>query len=224
MNIRKTYHTLILTIVVLWIGGFSVKAQQDSTKASNHTINLLFQPLFIGNKAIKLDLEFQRSQSRFAYVITPELYSGIISDTETSKNASEDRINGFGIGIQQKLKFKKEPVSHYFSYGLTYRYNKITYDSEGFIPYQENGLNYYDYGPYKNDMKINSILLSGVLGFQESYWDILLADLYLGFGYKLPDVKIDNPGVRQYSKYFTSPAYKGVLLLAGIKIGVQIKK
>jgi hypothetical protein len=226
MKTCKTYRILTLLGVFTWFGSFSANAQQDSIKTSGLGINLLFQPLFIGIQAIKLDLEIQKPKSRFAYVISPEIYSGMTQDYRSNRRQEppEDRISGFGIGVHQKLKFKKEPVSHYFAYGLTYRYNKITYESEGFNAYQENGLNYYGYGPSKNDMKINSILVSGVIGFQDSYWDILLTDAYVGFGYKLPGVQINDPGQRQYDRYYMSPAFKGVLILVGVKIGVQIKK
>lgn len=217
--------------VLFFFASIQATAQKDSTgtaASSNLAISLTAQPLYVYSNAIKLDLELQKPSSRFSYVISPELYSGKISDSKSGvQNSSKmplDRIKGFGLGLHQKLKFKKQLISPYFAYGATYRNQTITYDTEGFVPYEENGLSYFGYGPMEHPIKIQSLLISTVVGVQMLDWDVLLVDAYVGFGYKLADVEMPNPQERHYNKAFYSPAFKGPVMMLGVKIGAQIKK
>jgi hypothetical protein len=221
----------LLLSTTLCLNSTAGKAQTDSMARASESqlaIALSVQPLFVLSNALKLDLEIQKPTSRFGYVVSPELYGGQTTDTSVPEsqrnNKFPDRISGFGLGVQQKLKFKKQLISPYFAYGLTYRRLKITYDTEDFVRYEENGLSYYAYGPVENPIQINSLLFNGLIGVQTLDWDFLLLDLYVGFGYKIVDVNMSNPGERRYNKMFFSPAFKGPIMMAGIKLGVQIKK
>lgn len=223
---------LLFTIAFLSAASLqSAQAQADSTKnhaaSSNMAISLSAQPLYILSSAIKMDLELHKPTGRFGYVISPEFYSGNISDDRENHNrngSSPDRIKGFGLGIHQKLKFKKQLVSSYFAYGATFRSQTITYHTESFIPYGNDGLSYYSYGPVDNRIKIKSLLVSAVMGFQTLDWDVLLMDAYIGFGYKLADLEMTYAGERRYDKNYFSPAYQGPLFMLGVKFGAQIKR
>ncbi|HMI01790.1 MAG TPA: hypothetical protein VK541_04865 [Pedobacter sp.] len=190
------------------------------------SLSVAVQPFFLLSNAGKIDVELQPAGSKFGYVLTAEVYGGRVKDrsifSEIEDDAPYDKISGAGIGISQKYRFKDKRSSPYIAYGLTYRYQEIAIETEGFYQYQENGLTYYDYGPIGKNLVISSGLASAVFGYQKIADDFVY-DLYFGFGYKAQLKNTDFDDLRQYDKYQYSHAYKGPVMLLGFKIGFQFQ-
>lgn len=199
------------------------KTNTDSIP-SKTSLSVAVQPFFLLINAGKIDVELQPAGSKFGYVVTAEIYSGGIEDYDHSSDKGDpyDKINGAGIGISQKYKFKDKRSSPYIAYGLTYRYQEITIDTEGFYSYQDNGFTYYDYGPREKNLVISSGLASVVFGYQKIAGDFVY-DFYFGGAYKAQLKNTDFDGLRKYNKYSDSYAYKGPTMLVGFKIGFQFK-
>lgn len=181
------------------------------------SISVSVQPFFLLTNAGKVDLEVQPLDHKFAYVLSAEFYGGRVQD-----DFIYDRLNGFGIGLLQKYKFKKQLSSPYFAYGAIYRHQEIAIETEGFSPYQDNGLTYYEFGPIKKLLIIDAVLLSTTFGYQKVSNDFVY-DFYIGLGYKTPLRDLNFQGYRKYDQYISSYAYKGFGMLVGFKIGYQLQ-
>jgi len=200
------------------------KAKVDSISQKT-SVSVAIQPFFLLNNAVKIDLELQSANSKFGYIFSIEGYGGSMQEDRykyTSRDPVYDKLNGIGIGIAQKFRFIDDRPGPYIAYGLTYRYQEIAIETEGFFPYQENGFTYYDYGPLEKNLVISSGLASAVFGYQKVK-DNFVYDFYFGIGYKaqLKDTGFD--GLREYNQYQYSYAYKGSLMMLGFKMGFQLR-
>lgn len=197
------------------------KASKDTVGTPLSTV-ITIQPLYFVTSAVKLDIEFRKPDSKRAIGITPEFFNGNIKDADLlreMKGLKQDKLSGFGIGIFQKYYVANGP---YFAYGLTYRYQTIVFDSQGFAPYQKDGYTFYEYGSISDKWKINSFLANTVIGYQAVKYDFVY-DIYLGFGYKHPSIKADHPEARKYDRGVFNYAYDGLVYLMGFKVGYKIK-
>ncbi len=208
---------------MLTLLGMELSANRSTVSAQS--VSVAIQPIFILNNAGKIDVELQPAKSRFGYILTAELYGGTIKDKPTfsiDENTPSDKLRGAGIGISQKYKFKDDRSSPYIAYGLTYRYQEIAIETEAFYAYQENGFTYYGYGPVNKNLVISSGMASAVFGYQKLEDDFVY-DFYFGAGYKTQFKNTDFDGLRSYDRNQYSYAYKGPLMLVGLKIGFQFR-
>ena len=217
----------LLFFAALLLLGTTLKAQsqvQDST-SQKPRISIAIQPLFLFIGAAKFDFELQPAKHRFGYKLTTELYQMETKDTRNLDFLDKkpyDKLRGFGLGLQQKYKFREKASSSYVSYGFTYRNQTIAYETEGFYPFQENGLTYYEYGPIDKKVRLETILVNTTLGYQIISYNFMF-DVYMGVGYKGPLTKVNFDGARRYDYSILSYAYEGFGVLAGIKFGFQLQ-
>lgn len=181
------------------------------------------QPLFALNNALRLDAEMKLRSKNLNFIISPEFYKGYSSDNKSilSDKKRIDEVEGIGIGVSHKIDFNSNRNT-YFNYGLMYRDLNITYEDEGYIPYQRGGLSYYEYGLYVDKLKINSILLDACIGIQSHSFGRFILDFYVGGGYKTSS-KTSNYNGRSYDQHHASYAYNGFVFRTGIKAGFKIK-
>jgi hypothetical protein len=221
----------VLALLCLEISVNTATAQVQTGEAKRDSIPLKtslsvsVQPFFLLTNAGKIDIELQPAGSKFGYVFTAEVYSGRVKDDDIFRVQEDerfDKIRGAGIGISQKYKFRDKRSSPYIAYGLTYRYQEIAIETEGFYSYQENGFTYYEYGPIGKNLVISSGLANAGVGYQKIALDFLY-DVYFGFGYKAQLKNTDFDGHRAYDKYQYSYAYKGAVMQVGFKIGFQFR-
>jgi len=233
ISIKKPVLTIAVVIGLSVFAKIGTATAQDQTARPDTTDNdaksslsLAIQPMFMLNNAGKIDLEWQPVATKLAYVFTVEVYSGRIKDVKAVfDNPSDvpwDRINGAGIGIAQKYKFKNERSSPYLAYGLTYRYQEINIETKGFFTYEQDGLTYYDYGPLEKNLAVSSGLATAVFGYQKISDDFLY-DFYFGFGYKAQFNNTEFEGLRRFDSSIVNYAYKGFGMVAGFKIGYQFR-
>lgn len=194
----------------------------DSSLART-SYSLSFQPLFMIINAGKFDFEWQPAGKKLGYVFTAELYSGRAEDfNDASFYRPSDKISGVGIGASQKIKFYNRRSSPYLAYGLTYRYQEISVEAEGFYEVESDNLNYYEYGPVERKHALSNGLASLVVGYQKAKHDFLW-DYYFGFGYKKQFNNTEFGGHREYNKYPYSFAYKGAMMVMGLKLGFRFE-
>ncbi|MEJ7560148.1 MAG: hypothetical protein WKF66_17695 [Pedobacter sp.] len=231
MIISNPFHsglTKTILFVSLSLFTFLAKSQDkhgDSVLRTKTAISVSLQPFFLVNNTLKADLEIQPIGRKFNYVITAELYDGPMLDDDDFSYTSrfpEDQINGFGLGILQKYKFKNQLSSPYLAYGVTFRHQEVAIETEGFYSTEKDGLMYYDYGDIKKRLINDAILFSATLGYQKVSRNVVY-DLYFGFGYKLPLNDTKFGGYRRYEQGITSIAYKGFGMLVGFKLGYQFQ-
>ncbi|MBC8053637.1 MAG: hypothetical protein H7Y13_11290 [Sphingobacteriaceae bacterium] len=185
------------------------------------------QPLFAFNHALRLDVEVKPKNRYLNFIVSPEYYTGYVYDkgfTSASENLRSDKLRGAGIGVSHKIEFNKKNDRPYLSYGFMYRNIKINYEDEGFLPYKQNGLDYYEYNNFSDRLKINSVLLNACIGSQTRTFESFILDVYMGMGYKISSKKSSFPDKREYNQEPLSYAYNGFSFLVGLKAGYKIKK
>lgn len=219
----------LFLLFILSVSTLAVKSQEkviDTTlNTKKSSISVTVQPFFLLINAAKADLEFQPTGRRFGYVLTPELYTGSIRDDDNFgylTRLGNDQLRGFGLGILQKYKFKDQLSSPYVAYGVTYRHQELSIQTNGFYKIEQEGLTYYEYGAIKKRFLIDALLLSATVGYQKIAHNVVY-DFYFGVGYKTPLGDIDFEGYRKYNQSSTSIAYRGVTMLIGLKLGYQFQ-
>lgn len=216
---------IMLAIVIL--NCYTVSKAQETDSIGPKKISLSVQPLFLITNAARLDMEIQHRDvnNRNAYLVNFELYAGELNDDGFLRGGSgyTDKISGFGIGLQQKYKFRAAKNSLYVNYGFIYRHQKLTYQIEDFYPYQQNGLNYFDYGPITKKKNMNTLQLVTTLGYQCIAAQHFLFDMFMGLGYRIPLNKIDFGTSRDYDDTIHTFASEGLGIVAGVKFGFQFK-
>lgn len=224
------YIILICCSIILRNACFAQETSpQSASKSSNKAITIGIHPLFLFNKTVKLDAEFQKADKPLAYVVGVEWYNGNINDLYRKRNSYgekvEDRIAGFGINAAVKYKFSQSGRfnSYYFSPGVTFRHLVVKLDGPMFYSYMEDGMEYFLYGQAQKDIAINPVLLYGTFG---RYFEIdgFVLDMYFGLGHKLLKQNKELQTSRHYHEAMYGYNYSGATFLLGFKFGFQITK
>lgn len=206
------------------------KVSYDEIAKSKYPISISFQPIFLLNNALKVDVEMQQKEKTGAFIGGLEVYNGKITllypqESNLEETNNQDRINGIGLNLAYKLKFQKSEklTSFYFSPGLTLRNLKLTLKGEGFYAFKQDDVEYYTYGPIEKEYPINSALFYGNLGYHKVWKTTMLLDAYFGFGYKTSTKNNDLKFSRNYDQYAYGFNFNGYSAQAGLKFGFQIK-
>lgn len=216
---------LVLTFSLL-ILSFQGKGQSAGSDRAGMPLSVSVQPLFLFNRGFHFDVELQLPEKKSAFIIAPELYAGSVSDIEFAimDTDGDDKVKGYGLGVMHKIKFEKNLSSTYFAYGLQYRNHNIDFEDKGYSQFRRDDLIYYEYGPYSDNLKINSYLVRAIVGQQRVYSTNILLDYYVGLGYKEATKTSGHPDARKYNQTFSSYAYRGTVMIMGFKIGLQLHK
>lgn len=200
------------------------------TKASNTIINLSVQPLFLLNNAIKLDADIQPTQHRLKYIGGLEFYTGrtnlLYQSRSFLNDETDDKISGFGINLAAKHligKAKKANSSYYISPGITYRRLTLTAVGPMFYSYEENGLEYYNYGDAEKSFNLNPLMVYANVGYQATFDNLFFLDLFIGVAQKFVARNEELDLIRNYRFNPYGFNYHGFLIQGGIKLGVKIK-
>ncbi len=197
----------------------------EEKPSSKSSLSVAIEPFYFISRITKLDLEYKPKKHWFSYIISPEFFSGTVYDGSIFpiQGAPSDELRGFGIGLHQKISAKvNSNAVPYLAYGVTLRKNTITYDDEGFVPFQENGLSFYEYRNFTDGMKIKTSLFSVLVGVQITGDSKFQFDMYTGAGYKSSTKRSLIEGKRDYNQTFTDYAYNGFIFQLGVRIGYKI--
>ena len=210
---------LKMYLPILLILGLDAQAQKKDSNTVSPVFIASWQPIFSFTNILRLDFEVKPKNRYLNFIISPEIYSGNTYDRFSFKEMQIDKLNGVGIGLSHKIDLNLKKNRPYVSYGFMYRDLEINYKGEGFMPYLQEGLQYYKYSPFSDKLNINSILFNTCVGFQAKYFDRFILDIYAGAGFKKSNKKSEYPALRNYDQEQFSYAYNGSLFLSGIKIG-----
>src|SRR5687768_12106135 len=106
--LRISFVNLLFIVFTIQLNAQQIKEEPAINK---NAISVTIQPFYLLNNAGKIDIEFQKPDRNFAYVLSPEVYAGNVRDAatfESIKSVNKDKINGFGIGFLQKYKKKNQ--------------------------------------------------------------------------------------------------------------------
>ncbi len=210
----------LVTLCLLLFCSMGLFAQKTDSLRCGTDYSVAFEPVFGFNNCFKFDLEAKPMAHNFGFELTPEIYTG-----QHILNHTADDISGFGIGIYQKYYVPgddKHPVM--ISYGATYRRINVSYHDEGFIPYQQNGLDFYQYKNFTDVLKNQSLQLGFTANVRLVYAEQFFSlDVYSGGAYKFAKQQSTYPGYRNYNAQMYDYGYKGFTFLLGFKLGFHFQ-
>lgn len=199
------------------------KADKSERKVSIGVATDIFKYI---NDTYSLEIEGKKTSSYLAHTLriehingrTNDKYFGIFSE-------GKDVVNGFGVGISQKWTAKKGAYGKfpYLMYGVSLRKISIKYKDVGFNSYQSDGLDYYQYGTFDDEVEIKSSLINLLTGVRLTAADHLIFDVYIGPAYRTSNSRSTYKGYREYNKDYSSFDYEGWLLQAGLKVGFKVR-
>jgi len=215
----KNLITLILAAVCCT--GVFAQSKADSSKTvrpKGVNLSLGFEPIFAFNNCFKTDLEVKPLSRNFGIEVTPEIYAA-----SHILNNQHDDISGFGLGLYHKLYLNTGDNNRVMiAYGATYRHIDVTYQDEGFIPFTQNGLDYYQYKNFTDVLKNTSVLANIYVSARAvDIPNSFFLDAYMGGGYKFAKQESMYSGFRAYNALMYDYGHKGFVFLLGIKLGLQ---
>lgn len=201
---------------------------EKENKVDKKAISVTLHPLYLFNKAVKIDAELQ-SKKPLAFIAGAELYSGRVNSLYKQENsfgeATNDKISGLGINFA--IKYKIQEIgglnSYYISPGVTYRHLEINLEGPAFYSYQENGITYYTYGNTQQTQKVKPLVFYGNFGRYIEVNSVVL-DVFCGLGYKFLKQNQQLLNTRNYHEEMFGYNYEGPIFQVGVKLGWQITK
>ena len=178
---KKILLTLFVFLLLFQTASFAqmTEVSTDADAKSNFPLSVSFQPLFLMNNTLRLDVEMQQKEKASAFIGSLEVINGNTAilykyaddNLISTDGRSKDYVSGAGVGLAYKLKLKpnEKLTSFYFSPGVTLRTLKITLKGDNYYAYEEDGIKYLTYGKTELKYPINSALVFGNLGYQKGW-------------------------------------------------------
>jgi hypothetical protein len=221
--------SLLLASACLSFAITSFAQSKETAQPSNKLqYNLTFQPLFLLNRAIKLDLELNQSERKIAFIAGAEFYNGDVGMVQSQRNefdeAIHDKVKGIGINLALKynLSGSTRKGHFYVSPGFVFRNLELQLKGPGFYSYMEDNVEYFAYGETEKSYKVKPTLFYANFGYQ-LVAGVVVIELYGGLGYKSSKEVPELERARSYSEYFQGYTHNGNIIQGGIKLGFQLK-
>lgn len=214
--------------MVSWIGLQSAVAQSQGIreeKQRNYTIGL-HPSLFIdGGLSLEVEKRLGDTKKWLGVRLTgyslpyeepsPHYYWGS-REWQTIQSGGEyfNRQSGVGLRLSYKQFFHKEML--YWGGGLNYSYFDITYQSEGYEPFEEDGLTFYRYRAGDTRQYFNKLNPFLSFGIQSPLRKRFFIDGFLTLGYSHSFYKSDR---KAFDDTIFGFGYRGVTLGIGGRVG-----
>ena len=192
---------------------------------------LAIVPQYAFYHGFRIDYERKIKNSDQWIVLAPQIYSDISNNnyyyySSTGYSAYQSMV-GFGINAYYKLMVFKSARKNlgsnlprhalYFSAGPNFQYFKLKNMEEVAHPFIEDGVTYYKFELEDVTKPIYRIGAIANVGWQFTF-DRFLIDFYFGLAIKY---SLDEDGklIRDTYSDWVDPAYSGVLLDGGVRLG-----
>lgn len=211
----------IFTLAISLLAGPLLIAQ-DTISYPQYTVAI--QPFYLADGGLRFDFEKQLGSPKqwlqlgiAGYYLSDKSNNpGDYWETISSGGDNIMSLKGAGIWINRKA-FIPSSRFVYISGGLSYKYLDVGYTGRGYIPYIEDGMQFYEYSDYKDNQVFNKVTGSLCLGLQTSLRYRIILDTYLGLGYTYSFYDEDKPS---FNHDMFGYGYRGVTLIGGIRLGV----
>jgi len=200
---------LIITIII------SIN-QYIKSQDKNSSFLVMGVPQYLITNGLRIDFDLKTQKPKKWVVLSPIIYLNQNSDNYMF----DENIYGGGLEITFKQFLSKEDNGKgvYVAYGLRYVYNNIEKEGEYWI--ERNKLYYEETGKYTT--QIHKSGLNCFLGTQFDITKNLLADVYIGFGFRYSLLDYSKGEGSRFSSSWIDYGYSGILLVSGIRIGVGL--
>ncbi|GHT56851.1 hypothetical protein AGMMS49982_23870 [Bacteroidia bacterium] len=190
------------------------------------------EPFYLFNGGLRLNVEKRLSAREWVelnvtgYILSYReiTESGLyLSDPEEGGHVTSNsdfyrftELSGFGLGGTYKYYAWK---TIYFSANVAYTYYNVGYLDWNFLPYEEDGLVFYEYGSQNTHQQFNKVLGNLCIGVRSFFTHKYMIEFYGGLGYAH---SFYNPDKRAYNETSFGFGYKGVYPVFGMKLGLNI--
>ena len=196
----------------LIIFSISVHAQEQNRKwAVKHS------PQHFIFSTIRLEVERVITDQQFSVTIAPYAIVG-----DVWEDHPDDDIMGVGAEISGRLYFvnnNKNLKGFYASYGFNYTYFKNLTRQNDWRTVEEDGLEMIKFGLVERDVEIHRVGMVFLAGHQFNLKNVLIIDVYSGFGLKKSYSPQKDFGIKSYDNHFLDHAYSGLDPRIGVKFG-----
>jgi hypothetical protein len=194
---------------------------QDSTKKTV----ICFVPQYFLIHGVRVDVERNLNFSKHWLVLSPQVYSGSLFLNNTHNYSQypydeyKDKVLGFGMALSHKFFLQDYNKGFYIKSGIAYQYFELSRKEYDWVPYTENGLEYYDYLLTDGKDIISKYAVNAQAGIRALGGNVFVFDVYGGFGFSYSEKKSDNPELRNYERFPWDYNYNGIYPTMGIKFG-----
>ncbi len=202
-------------------------AQENDTE----TVVAFIVPQYLITNAIRVDVDFRKSESNKWWVISPYYYSdgsdySILNRSNSDFNQNKyESMYGVGIGVARKMFLKSDETAKgfYATVGLTYKYISIQGDNFTYMETTgDDGLTYYQMADLMYTININSYSGSVIIGHQFNPLPKFYIDMFIGFGLKYSTHDSPEKVAITYNRGSIDYGYSGTQFIGGIRLGVGL--
>jgi hypothetical protein len=183
---------------------------------------LSFEPLYIFNYGMRLNLERKMTASDWAGIHVTGYYAAYKPDTygqwmSNSDFLRIDGLKGFGIGGTYKRYFFRK---FFFNLGAGYTYYDVRKNAPGYEKFREDGLDFYRYSEVDKRSFFNKITTSAAVGIHSTFQQAFFAEPYFGAGWAYSFY--DRSYGEKYNETMFGFGHRGFYWVLGVKLGFNI--
>ncbi|UPL49632.1 hypothetical protein [Hymenobacter sublimis] len=188
-----------------------------------HSVKLGMTPVAAGGFHISGE-KMWGPTSRNAWVVTPQLYYGPVSDfTSDLSEGPQDRVRGYGLEVQHRIYLGEQTAGvegFYVAYGPSYQHFRLAFESRSWAPeLAANGLTYYEYRLRPQTEVIDRYGICAVVGTQAFLPRTpLFIDAFIGIGLRKASSRSTVNGPR-YASGMSDYGHEGSYIPLGFRIG-----
>lgn len=174
-------------------------------------------PQHLLNHTVKMEVERVLSDQKFSFIFSPFFVSKDIWGDH-----KKDDIWGTGAEAMARLYFAKNNKNlkgFYSSFGVNYHYYNCRASYKGWLPIQEDGMEYIKMGHIKETLEVNRAGVLFLIGYQLNIDNTILFDFYHGFGLKQSFSPNGDKAIKRYDYHFMDYSYSGLDPRIGVKVG-----
>lgn len=209
-------------IILALLVGFTLASTAQEKKSMTGDFAIALVPQYAIYNGIRLDFDFKIKPNQvltlapmFNYAYKSEIYY-------------PDATNYTGGGLKVNYRYFPQssgtPVGGYLGMGLHYKYTSVEYSSFDYYNYEEDGLTYQSYGEMDKEESFHQGGYDLLVGYQWIFDDLLIMDLYCGWGFRASGFDPDKAGNDSFwAETIFDPAYSGFTPLLGFRVGLFLK-
>ncbi|GEM_PF-6833771 len=229
---------LILLLIFAFFCQFSLFSQNNKIdsayleKEKDGKLLLYFVPHNLIFNGLRLDFDIRMAKSAHWISLAPQIYyreKNDSPDTSQTYYYSDDRdfdnMKGAGLDVCYRYYINGEgtPRGGFMSVGLGYTFYQIQYWNLSWVnvPFGSSTAMMKKWAMQTQDM--HQCQLSVFLGINWTHWTKLHWELYGGAAFRYTFMDENVPKNKRFNDYYWDYGYRGVALIAGIRIGVLLK-
>lgn len=220
---KNIKYLILISVVCIMVT--NLKAQTDDA-FKNKKIAIAWEPLHLIDGGIGVDFEMRLKETRNwlnlrltgYYLPSYSPDSDNYEDYMTSSSGFEefDGYSGFGAKATYKSFFSRS--AFYWGGGLSYNYYDVSYYTQSYRSYKEDGMTFYKYYQGKESQHFNKIYPFLTIGARSAWRKQFVSEIYVTAGYSHG---FYNEQKKAYNRNFLGFGHRGMAMTLGWRMGFQ---